>query len=88
MADGNVGRELDRADAEIDAFIEKRHREREQANAEAAAEREQVRSYLSQRNGGHSQEWAAFYRSQIEAAEDMRERAVERLGKLIDGGAD
>jgi hypothetical protein len=32
-------------------------------------------------------EWAEFYRTQIAAAESMRERAVERLGRLLDQGA-
>jgi len=31
--------------------------------------------------------WAAVYRAQIAAAESMRERAVERLDKLIDDAA-
>jgi hypothetical protein len=31
--------------------------------------------------------WAAFYRAQIRAAEGVRERATQRLGRLLDEGA-
>lgn len=78
---------IERASFEIDKFIERRAEQRITLNAEAMAEKEQERSYLRRQNGDHRAEWVEFYRTQIEAAESMRERAIQRLGKLIDGGA-
>ena len=73
--DGNLTRELDRADAEIDLFIEKRHAERVAANAEALAERASEQRYLDSKQQPNRAAWIEFYRAQIAAAEDMRERA-------------
>lgn len=79
-----MGINITKADRAIDELIEKRARERDEAKAAAAAEREQVNTYLRHRNGGYLQEWADYYRMQIRVAEQMRERALSRLGKLLD----
>jgi len=77
---------IERASDEIDKFIERRHEKRLALNAEALAERAAKQRYLDSKQQPNRAAWVAFYRSQIEAAEDMRERALRRLGKLIDGG--
>jgi hypothetical protein len=69
----------------IDALIERRAAERERANWEARSWAESVERYDLRRCAAQREEWAEFYRSQIRAAESMRERAVERLGRLLDG---
>ena len=80
---------IERASDEIDKFIEREHGKRMAANAEAMAERASEQRYLDSKQRPNRAEWAEFYRAQIAAAEDMRQRAVyQRLGTLIDGGVD
>jgi hypothetical protein len=43
--------------------------------------------FLSKREAANRREWVEFYRTQIAAAEAKRERAAERLARLIDEGA-
>lgn len=49
--DGNLARELDRADQELDLLIERRHEQRVKLNAQAQAERMREESYLRGRMG-------------------------------------
>ena len=62
---------LSRADADIDLLIERRAYEAEQANREAQAWAESAQHYNLRRA----------------AAEAARERAVERLARLVDEAA-
>jgi len=78
---------LSRADADIDLLIERRAYEAEQANREAQAWAESAQRYNLRRAADLRAEWAEFYRTQIAAAEAARERAVERLARLVDEAA-
>jgi uncharacterized coiled-coil DUF342 family protein len=85
--DGNLARALDRADEEIDRFIEKRHAEREALNAQAEAERASERDYLS-RTRDYRSEWIEHHRRQAAILQQLAEQHRQEIGKLIDGCAD
>jgi hypothetical protein len=83
--------DVERAEAQLDALIERHALEAEAANWEARAWVESAKRYELRHAAERRAAWAEFYRAQIRAAEGMRERAVQRLGRLIDqeaGGAD
>ena len=91
MADGNLARELDRADQEIDAFIAKRAAERE-AEREAANEEDREladskRRYAAARAAGHRAEWLDFHRRQAVLFETLAAEHRSALGELIDAAA-
>ena len=60
---------------------------REEANRDSELWRASERKYHALQSEALRQEWSEYYRAQIAAAESMRERAVERLGRLIDDAA-
>ena len=78
--------DVDRAEADIDLLIERRAREAEQASREQQAWAESASRYNMREAAELRREWAEFYRTQIQAAESMRERAAQRLSRLIDEG--
>jgi hypothetical protein len=78
---------VERAEAQIDALIERRAQEAEAANREAHDWTEGMRRYDLRRAAEVRRDWAEFYRAEIRAAEAWRERAVENLGRVIDQGA-
>jgi len=79
--------DLKSAEKQIDALIEKRAHQAKAAEAVAAEWCESEARFLSKREAANRREWVEFYRTQIAAAEAMRERAAERLARLIDEGA-
>ena len=78
--------DLRRAEESLNALIERRALEAEAANRESTAWAESVERYDLRRAAELRRDWCDYYRTQIAAAEQMRERAVARLGRLIDGG--
>ena len=85
MEDGLAEVDIGRAEAQLDALIERRALEAEAADREARAWAESTERYDLERARELRRQWAEYYRTQIAAAEGMRERAVERLGRLLDG---
>jgi len=87
MPDGNPGRALDRADQEIAAFIEKRAREREEANAEEAARREESEARAAQEREERRLAWLDWHTRQERALEALAAEHREAVGQLLDVAA-
>jgi len=89
LADGNVGRELDRADAELDLLIERRqtYLDNEAANARSELWRSSKRRYLSQREVEHREAWLEHHRRRAELFEALAGQHRAALGKLLDDAA-
>ena len=89
MADGNAAREIDRADQEIDAFIERRETclDNEAANERAAEWARSQRRYRARLTDSRRQEWLEFHRRQALLFEALAAEHRDALGRLIDGSS-
>jgi hypothetical protein len=79
--------QLERAEAQLDALIERRAREAQAANAAAYAEAGQVRRSNPRRAAEIRREWCDYHRRMIAVAQDLADRHRAALGRLIDSAA-
>jgi hypothetical protein len=80
--------DVERAEAQLDALIERRASEAgdlaETANREARAWVESAECYDLRRAAEVRREWCDYHRHMIAVAEDLVDRHREQLGRLID----
>jgi len=89
MPDGNVGRELDRADAELDLLISRRetYLNNEAANARTEEWIASERRYRAERFKELADAWSAYYLRQAEIHERLADENRERAAQLFAGAA-
>jgi hypothetical protein len=78
---------VERAEAQLDALIERRALEAEAANREASAWADSVQRYSLRGAAERRREWCEHHRRMIAVAEDLAERHRAELGRLLDGAA-
>jgi len=78
---------LTKADRAIDALIEKRSHEREQANSEAELWNASERRYHAQRQEERRLEWLNHHRRQAEIFEALAEQHRAAIGAPLDDAA-
>lgn len=77
----------DAAEESLNALIERRAQEAEEANRAEAAWAESVRTYNFKRLAERLEEWRAYHRRMIVVHESLAERHRTDLGKLVDGNS-
>jgi hypothetical protein len=78
---------VERAEAQLDALIERRALEAEVANREASAWADSVQRYSLRGAAERRRAWAEYHRHRIALFEDLAEHHREMLGRLVDGAA-
>jgi hypothetical protein len=79
--------DVNKAEAQIDALIERRAHEAKVANEETAAWRASELAYNHVRAAERRRAWPDYHRHRIVQFEDLAAEHREKLGQLIDGGA-
>jgi hypothetical protein len=77
-------RAMYRGDEEVDRFIERRAAQAANEPEEPSAIAEELKRRDLAAARERRQQWAEYFRIQIRVADDMRERAVANLGRLLD----
>jgi hypothetical protein len=79
--------DVERAEMELDALLERRAREAERANREAEAWAASERRYNLRQAEERRQAWISWHRRQAALFEDLAAEHREQAGKLIDRGS-
>ncbi len=79
--------QLDKANAEVDAFIDKRDKQREAVNAREEGWRQSVREHHARRREQNRWEWIRYFETLSENHQKTSERYRERADALLKEGA-
>jgi len=85
LADGNLAREVDRADQEIDAFISRRetYLDNEAANERAKEWSKSERRYRASRRLDLLAQWSDYFLRQAEIHERIADESREKAARLF-----